>query len=171
MGCVELETERLRLRQWRESDLGPFHDFYRDPVTQALFGEDVTRQEVWRRIALLIGHFQLRGFGLWALEEKSTRTFVGYGGLWFPEGWGDIEIGYGIAPAHRGKGFATEAARCARDHGYRKCRIPRLVSYILPGNHSSIRVAEKLGATPEGTFIMKDRQHFIYAHTNTEMKE
>ena len=60
----------------------------------------------------------LRGFGTWALEEKASKSFAGHAGLWFPEGWDDVEVGYGIAPEHRRKGYAAEAARRARDYGY-----------------------------------------------------
>jgi RimJ/RimL family protein N-acetyltransferase len=163
----ELETGRLRLRQWREADVDPLCDFYRDPQSQAVYGSDVSRADVWRRIALIIGHFQLRGFGLHALEDKASGELAGYAGLWFPDGWDDVEVGYGIAPQFRGRGFATEAARRARDHGFGDLGISRLVSYINPVNSNSIRVAEKLGAAPEGEFIMRGLPHMIYRHTST----
>jgi RimJ/RimL family protein N-acetyltransferase len=162
--AVDLETERLRLRRWREEDVDPFHAFYRDPESERIYGADVARHDVWRRIATIIGHFELRGFGLWALEEKSSRSFAGYAGLWFPDGWDDVEVGYGIAPQHRGKGYATEAARRSRDYGYADLGIARLVSYVNPINAASIRVAEKLGAFPDGEFIMHGKPHMIFRH-------
>ena len=58
MPVVELETERLRLRRWREEDVDPLLAFYRDPQSQAVYGSDVSRADVWRRIALIIGHFE-----------------------------------------------------------------------------------------------------------------
>lgn len=161
----ELETERLRLRHWRESDIDPFLAFYRDPKSAEIYGTDVTRSDVWRRVALIIGHWQLRGFGPWALEDKATGKFAGHGGLWFPEGWGDVEVGYGISPEFRGRGYATEASLCVRDHGYRERGLDRLVSYIDPGNMASRRVAEKLGAVPDGEFRLKDKILIVYLHT------
>jgi RimJ/RimL family protein N-acetyltransferase len=166
-----LETRRLKLRGWREGDVGPLHGFANDADSNAVYGEGATRYETWQWMAMLIGHFSLRGFGLWALEEKASAELVGFGGLWFPEGWDDVEVGYGIVPGHRGKGFAPEAARCARDHGFRELGLRRLVSYIQPANRNSIRVAEKLGAIPDGTFTMKDKPHTVYVHTNTDQKE
>ena len=163
----ELESERLRFRQWREADVDPLHDFYRDPQSQAVYGGDVSRADVWRRVGLLIGHFHLREFGLYALEDKASGELAGYAGLWFPDGWDDVEVGYGIAPQFRGMGLATEAARRARDHGFRDLKIARLVSYINPVNSNSIRVAEKLGAAPDGEFIMHGKPHMIYRHTST----
>ncbi len=160
----ELTTERLRLRFWRESDVDPFHDFYRDPQSQAVYGADVQRSDVWRRVALVIGHWQLRGFGPWALEERASGIFAGHCGLWFPDGWDDIEIGYGIAPEFRGRGFAVEAARRVRDYGYRELGLSRLVSYIDPANKASLRVAEKLGAVRDGEFLMHGKPHLVYLH-------
>jgi RimJ/RimL family protein N-acetyltransferase len=163
----ELETERLRLRRWREEDVDPLLAFYRDPQTQAIYGSDISRADVWRRIALILGHFQLRGFGLHALEDKATGEFAGFAGLWFPDDWDDVEVGYGIAPQYRGRGLATEAARRVRDHGFRELGLARLVSYINPINVTSIRVVEKLGAAPDGEFIMHGKPHMIYRHIST----
>ena len=108
--ALELESARLRLSQWREDDVGPLHAFYNDPVSENIYGAGVTREDIWRRIALFFGHFHFRSFGLWALEEKNSNRFVGYGGLWFPESWDDVEVGYGIQPEYRRKGYAAEAA-------------------------------------------------------------
>jgi len=161
--AVELETERLRLRQWREDDVGPLFAFYTDPVSEGIYGAGVTREEVWRRIAMRIGHFHLRGYGLWAVEEKASKSFAGYAGLHYPLGWDDVEVGYGIAPEHRRKGYAAEAAIRARDYGY-EIGIPRLVSYIQPTNAASIAVATRLGAKPDGEFMMQNLRHTIYLH-------
>ena len=161
--AVELETERLRLRQFREDDLDAYCGFLSDPLTEATQGPALGRGHVWRDIAKILGHWQLRGYGLWALEEKSTGSFAGHAGLWFPAGWNDIEVGYGLAPRHRGQGLATEAAACARDYGY-KIGIARLVSYILPTNEASQRVAQRLQAKPDGAFMINDIPHITYLH-------
>jgi RimJ/RimL family protein N-acetyltransferase len=165
MAHPELETERLRLRFWRESDVDPLLAFYRDPQSAAVYGEDIRRSDVWRRMALAIGHWQLRGFGPWVLEDKATNKQAGLGGLWVPDGWGDVEVGYGITPEFRGQGYAVEAARCVRDYGYREKGLKRLVSYIEPQNKASLRVAEKLGAVRDGEFLLNDKPHLVYLHT------
>jgi RimJ/RimL family protein N-acetyltransferase len=161
---VELETARLRLRRWREEDLDPLHDFYRDPSSARLFGDGVTRHDVWRRIAVFLGHWQLRGFGLWALEERTGAVFVGYAGLWYPPAFADVEVGWGIVARHRGKGYAQEAARRALSFGYGELGLARLVSYVRPDNTASMRVAERLGARPDGEFSLRDKPHIIYLH-------
>jgi RimJ/RimL family protein N-acetyltransferase len=162
----ELETERLRLRFWRESDVDHMLAFYRDPQSAAVYGEDIKRGDVWRRMALAIGHWHLRGFGPWVLEDKATGKVAGHAGLWFPDGWGDVEVGYGIMPEFRGQGYAAEAARRVRDHGYREKGLKRLVSYINPENKASRRVAEKLGAVQDGEFLLHDKLHLVYLHIN-----
>ncbi|MEP7173885.1 MAG: GNAT family N-acetyltransferase [Aestuariivirga sp.] len=161
--AIELETERLRLRQWREGDVESLHAFYNDPASRSVYGTAYTREDTWRRIALNFGHWRLRGFGTWALEEKSTKSFAGHAGLWFPEGWDDVEVGYGVAPEHRRKGYATEAALYARNYGY-EIGIAKLVSYIQPTNTESIAVATRLGAIPDGEFMMYEKPHTIYLH-------
>lgn len=161
----EIETERLRLRQWRESDVDPLLAFYLDPLSAAIYGTDTTRSDVWRRVGLLIGHWHLRGYGPWALEDKRTCKFAGHSGLWFPAGWSDVEVGYGIAPEFRGQGYATEVATRVRDYGYREKKLDRLISYVDPGNKESRRVVEKLGAIPDGEFLLHDKPHVIYLHT------
>lgn len=160
----ELETGRLRLRAWREADLDPLHEFYCDPVCAEIYGSHVSRADVWRRIAVALGHWQLKGFGLWALEEKASGEFVGYAGLWFPLEFADVEVGWGVMPAHRGKGFAPEAAARARDFGYAEAGLTRLVSYILPSNRASIRVATRLGAAADGEFELHGKPHLVFRH-------
>lgn len=162
----EIETKRLRLRHWRESDVDPFLAFYRDPLSAVVYGNDITRSDVWRRVGLIIGHWQLRGFGPWALEDKETGKFAGHSGLWYPDGWGDVEVGYGIMPEFRGRGYAEEAARRVRDYGHREVGLKRLVSYIDPANTASVNVAEKLGAAPDGEFLLHDKVHIIYLHSH-----
>jgi RimJ/RimL family protein N-acetyltransferase len=159
-----LETERLRLREWRETDLDALCEFHADALTTSVYRVKFTRMDVWRRAATWLGHWHFRGYGTWALEDKKTGTYAGQCGLWYPEGWGDIEIGYGILAKFRGHGFAGEAAARARDFGYSERGLARLVSYIQPSNANSIRVAEKLGAVPEGEFMMGDTPHTIYVH-------
>ena len=98
-------------------------------------------------MALGLGHWLLRGFGNWALEEKSTGVFVGWCGLWFPEGFPEPEVGWGLMRDKHGRGYATEAAMRARAYAYETLGWKTAISLIGRDNHRSIRVAERLGAT------------------------
>jgi RimJ/RimL family protein N-acetyltransferase len=147
-----LETERLRLRPFREADLDGYAEVCADPeVMRYLGGRAFSRSESWRQIAYLIGHWHLRGFGMWALEEKDTGTFLGRVGFNDPEGWPSFEIGWSLGRRFWGRGYATEAARAALHYGFTAMDRDHVISIIHPDNRSSIRVAERLGETLEGT--------------------
>ncbi|MGE0355976.1 MAG: GNAT family N-acetyltransferase [Burkholderiales bacterium] len=146
------ETARLRLRLFGERDLDALAAMYADAETMRHIGEGrtLTRDETWRAIAGMLGHWALRGFGMWALELKSTGELVGRAGFIDPEGWPGFELGWLLARPHWGKGYATEAARFALDHAVSSMGRRRVISLIRPGNERSSRVAEKLGMRVEG---------------------
>jgi RimJ/RimL family protein N-acetyltransferase len=159
-----LETERLTLRGWREEDLAPFYAFCSDATTERFLGGPGNAGDAWRRMASQVGHWVMRGYGSWALEERASGRWVGYCGLWNPHGWPDREVMWGLAAGGRGRGYATEAARCARDYAYRQLGWATLVSCIVPDNVASRRVAERLGATLERSFEHSGQTVGIYRH-------
>jgi RimJ/RimL family protein N-acetyltransferase len=159
-----LETERLRLREWREEDLSAFAAFWSDEATARFVGGTCTREEAWRRMAIFAGHWALRGYGLWAIEDKTSGHLAGYCGPWNPEGWPEREIGWALVRAFHGRGYATEAARRARDFAYRELGWPSAVSYIAAENTASQRVAVRLGATFEGTGELRGKPVGVYRH-------
>lgn len=159
-----LETERLVLRAWREADFEPFAAFYADEESARHVGGVSDRIASWRRLAGYAGHWQLRGYGFWALEEKATGAFAGYCGLWYPEGWPEPEVGWGLMPAFRGRGLASEAAIRSRAHAYDDLGWTTLISSIDPDNHASARVAERLGAVRDGYFLLRGERLDIWRH-------
>ena len=104
-------------------------------------------------MAMLLGHWELRGFGMWALEERSSGRFIGRVGLHCPEGWPDREIGWALARPFWGRGFAFEAAQVALGYAFGTLGWPRVVSLIDPSNTRSIRLADRRGQRLE-EFIM-----------------
>jgi RimJ/RimL family protein N-acetyltransferase len=159
----QLETERLVLRGWREDDLPAFADFCADTTTTRFIGA-TDRQDTWRRMAVNIGHWRLRGYGRWALEEKATCRWIGYSGLWNPEGWPEPELIWGLAAASQGRGYATEAAFRARDFAYRDLGWSTLTSNIDPANAPSLAVARRLGATYEHEVEIRGSRVGQYRH-------
>ena len=142
-----LETDRLILRGWREDDLDFYAAMLADPeVTQFIWGAD-TRHDAWRRLTLMAGHWAIRGYGFWAVTRKSDRAMIGRVGLWNPEGWPAVEVGWALARDAWGNGYATEAARAAVDYGFKTLAVERLVSYIEPENTRSQAVARRLKET------------------------
>jgi hypothetical protein len=105
-----LETERLVLRPPVEHDLDAIAALYGDPEVMRYIGsgEPIDRAESWKAIAGILGHWQLRGYGLFAFVERSTDTVIGRGGLYNPEGWPGLEVGWMLARDAQGKGYATE---------------------------------------------------------------
>ncbi|MEN9577436.1 MAG: hypothetical protein RJA70_445, partial [Pseudomonadota bacterium] len=87
----------------------------------------------------------LRGYGPWAVELKATGAMIGHLGLWAPEGWPGVELGWRLARTHWGQGLATEGALAVLNFAFSQLRLERLVSVIHPENRASIRVAEKMG--------------------------
>ena len=110
----ELATDRLLLRQWRQDDFEEFAAFYADERMAHFVGGIHTREQAWRRMALFAGHWALRGFGYWAVEEKETGALAGGVGLWRPEEWPDLELGYWLVRSAQGKGYAAEAGGAVR---------------------------------------------------------
>src|SRR2546422_785521 len=113
-----LETERLILQPWKPEDFEPYARFSADEESMRYLGRDgrpTDAAETWRTICLFIGHWYLRGYTLWAVEEKASGEFVGRVGPWKPEGWPDLEIGWAVDRSRWGRGYATEAARAAAD--------------------------------------------------------
>ena len=101
----------------------------------------------------------------WAVEEKISGDFIGAIGLWEPEGWPELEVGYWLVESVHGKGYATEAAIKARDHAYNHLGAKTLVSYIDPDNEPSKAVAIRMGAKLESSIELLDLgPHCVYRH-------
>ena len=113
-----VETERLVMRGFREEDLDEWAAICADGEVVRWVGEGedgISREDAWRRMAYIIGHWELRGFGNWALEERETGRLVGRCGLLQPEAWPGLEVGWLVAHEHWGRGFAPEAGRATLD--------------------------------------------------------
>ena len=160
----EIRTDRLLLREWRADDFEPYAAFFADEASARHVGGRCDRPDAWRRFATGIGHWAIRGYGMYALETPSDRSFVGFAGVWRPEGWPELEVGWCLMPAARGSGYATEAAAACLATGFGTFGLGRLVSYIDPENLASRRVAERLGAVREGTIALAGGTADVFLH-------
>lgn len=148
-----LTTERLRLRAFRESDVDDYAALNADPeVLRHLGGgpEPWDRGRSWRHLSFLVGHWKLKGSGMWVLEERETGAFLGMTGFAEPEGWPGFELAWVLARRWWGRGYATEGARAALAHAFTVWRKDLVISLIHPENQASIRVAERLGERLQG---------------------
>jgi [ribosomal protein S5]-alanine N-acetyltransferase len=164
---VIAETDRLILRHFHIVDAEAMEHVFGDAQVMK-YGQGVQTKE-WVGNWLggcLEDYYQKWGFGLWAVVEKSERGVIGFCGLSrFADVGGvpETEIGYRLARARWGRGFATEAACAVRDYGFGTLNLPRLISIIDPRNLASIRVAEKTGLRYEKDVIFQGFSDRIYA--------
>lgn len=161
---VTLETDRLILREWRESDFARHAEICANPEVMRFLGEGkpLSRFDAWRHLAMLVGHWHLRGYGHWAVEEKETGQLIGRIGFFNPEGWPGFELGWTLAQEAWGKGYATEGARRALAYAFREMGRDHVISLIDPENRASIRVALRLGEQPEGTAEVFGKEVIVY---------
>jgi RimJ/RimL family protein N-acetyltransferase len=159
-----LETERLLLRQFHEDDFEALAAIHADPEVMKYLGDGrpKSRAETWLMMASYLGHWELRGYGLWAVEEKSTRRFIGRIGLLNPEGWPGLEIAWTLARDRWGNGFATEGAKASLDYAFSVLKRDHVISLIHPDNQNSIRVARRVGEKLEGQAPLMGVMRSIY---------
>ncbi|MEO1638961.1 MAG: GNAT family N-acetyltransferase [Pseudomonadota bacterium] len=164
-----IESSRLVFREFRQStDFESYARFYATDSTK-YYGGPLERSLAWRAAATMMGHWVLRGFGAWAVEEKATGDFCGIVGLWQPEGWPQREVTWAIVSEKQGKGFAYEGALRARKYAHETLGWKDVHSCILDGNKPSISLAEKLGATLERKEHHPSRGTFlIYRHSQED---
>lgn len=143
----EIETRRLRLTALRERHFDAYASMLADPACTRWVGDGHTldRMNAWRSMAMLLGHWKLRGFGMWAVETREDHAFLGRVGLMKPEGWPDIELGWMLRPEYRHHGYATEAGAAILPFAWRRLHCQRVISLVRHGNDASRRVAERLG--------------------------
>jgi len=165
----ELTTDRLLLRAFRHEDVEAYAQMMADPrVTQHLgVGQPMTRADAWRQMAMIDGHWALRGFGLWAVEERATGALLGRIGCHEPEGFPAFEVGYVLAASAWGKGYAREGAAASLQFARETLGRDEITSIIRPANAASIRVACALGAVAGETVEFFGAPSVIYRYLRT----
>ena len=147
-----IETENLRLRRPEIGDLEAIHAMRSDlAIVRFLGGRALNREEAWHRLTRIVGHWTLRGYGMFAVVEKSSGALVGEVGLFdgcrglSPDFDNAPEAGWILAGEAQGKGYAGEAAAAAHRWFAAAHGEQRSVCIIAPENLASFRVAHKLG--------------------------
>lgn len=165
-----LETERLILRSLTQQDFEDYARIFTDPEVMLYIGEGkpLGRLDAWRQMAATIGHWFLRGYGLWAVEQKSSGKLIGRVGFFNPAEWLGFELGWALARDAWGKGYATEAARRALAYGFDEMQREKVISLIDPNNRASIKVAERLGEKVTGATELFGHKVLIYGIDRAE---
>jgi ribosomal-protein-alanine N-acetyltransferase len=179
-----LETERLLLRRWKPKDRVQFAAINADPEVMEHFPSTLTAEESDQFVRRIDRQFEQLGFGLWAVEIKWARRFIGFCGLAVPTFTTHftpaVEIGWRFAKDQWGNGYATEAANAVLDFGFEKAGLEQILSWAIPANTRSTQVMERLGMqrAPDldfdhPRFLHDDRlrRHVVYRMTRPEWEQ
>jgi RimJ/RimL family protein N-acetyltransferase len=146
----ELRTDRLLLRQWRDTDLDPWAAMNADPQVREFFSATMTREQSAASLGLFRDELAERGWGWWAVEETATGRFLGFTGLDRVEEGAPvrgIEIGWRLARSAWGHGYATEAARACAGYAFGTLDQEEIFAIAAVGNTRSHAVMRRLGMT------------------------
>ena len=167
---TQLESERLILRRWKESDKKPFADLNTDPRVMEYFPRILSREEAEDLADYIEACFDKYNYGLWAVERKDNHNFIGFVGLWKPTFKAFftpcVEIGWRLSFENWGHGFAPEAAMLSLADGFTRLKLKEIVSFTSLHNKKSIRVMEKIGLIQKGEFDHPTlpKKHFLKRH-------
>jgi RimJ/RimL family protein N-acetyltransferase len=184
MSAAVLVTDRLVMREWRDSDKAPYADMCADPEVMEHFPATLTAQQSSEMVDSMVASWEERGFGLWACERRDSGEFVGYVGLSSPRYQAHftpcVEVGWRLARSHWGHGFAPEAGAAALQWGFTHLVLPddRIVSFTTTRNLNSQRVMQKLGLTHDARDDFDhpllpdwpDRRHVLYQITRDQWR-
>ncbi|MDX7991542.1 GNAT family N-acetyltransferase [Xenorhabdus littoralis] len=157
---VELETERLLLRAWKDEDKEPFFRLNSNPEVMEFFPNTLTKEQNNGLVDIIIQRFETQGgWGLWAVELKQSGEFIGFVGLnisniEFPFS-PFVEIGWRLDKPFWGKGYACEAARRVFDFAFTETELEEIVAFTTVSNYRSESVMKKLG-------MIKDEKTFLH---------
>ena len=165
-----LHTERLTLRPWHLDDFDALATFLADGEANRYrgAGRGLTRLEAWDHFCAVTGQWALRGYGEFAVAERTTDALVGWAGLWHPIVLDEPELAWSLFPAAQGKGYATEAAARVMRWAADDLALPPLFSFVHPDNAASRRLAERLGAVQTGDTEFRGQPRLIYRHRDLQ---
>ncbi len=158
-----IETKRLILRGPEPEDYPDFKATFTS-YRARFMGGPLNAYEAWMLYAAEIGHWQIRGYGMWMIHDRETDETYGMTGGWKPAKWPEAEIAWVIWPDKNGHGYALEATHAVRNYLYGFCGWETAVSYIDPKNLDSIRLAERLGARKDHEAATIDGNDAVYRH-------
>ena len=143
----ELTSPRLTLRSPREEDFPTYRDFYTDAEASRYYGGPMLASGAWKQLAMELGHWYLKGYGMWSLELRSSGEMVGGCGFWWPGGWPRPELTWWLTKHARGRGLATEASHSAIDFAYQTLGWNSVETHLDDGNVAARKLVMRLGGT------------------------
>lgn len=164
-----IETDRLTLRRWQESDRPAWQAMRLEPLVME-FLPPMSEADADTAMARQNAILDANGHCFWAVERREDGAFLGFCGLKpGPEGtplFGETEIGWRLAPAHWGKGYAREAAQASLDWAWAKLDVPSVAAMTVLGNSRSWGLMERLGMTrvPADDFVHPQAPEWLNPH-------
>ncbi len=158
-----LDTPRLTLRAPMARDLPTLTAFYETTRSHAVGGPR-NAEESFMSLTSRIGHWAIKGFGLWHIDDRANGDFLGWVGILDAPSWDEPELAWTVFAHGEGKGMAFEAATAARAYAAQHMKMDQLISYIRPENTRSIALAERLGAVLEHTKHWRGKDCHVYRH-------
>ncbi|WP_375550857.1 GNAT family N-acetyltransferase [Rhodophyticola porphyridii] len=154
----DITTKRLRLRRLKATDLEGWDQFFLSDRAQYVGGGSESGDALsWRVFSSLLGHWDLRGTGPFAIEKLQDAQVIGMAGPWYPRGWPERELTWSLWGAdYEGFGYATEAVKALRRHVTSDLGWDRIVSYVDPANDASIKLCRKLGCSEDPAIALPD---------------
>lgn len=153
---IYVETPRLQLRDWKATDLEPFSRLNADKEVMTYFPKTLSTEETTVFYESIVSEFKECGFGLYAVEVKENKEFIGFIGLHRPTFEADftpcIEIGWRLKKEAWGKGYATEGAKACLQYGFNQLGLVDVYSFTAEVNHPSKNVMIKSGMSFVKTF-------------------
>jgi RimJ/RimL family protein N-acetyltransferase len=177
MSAIFLETPRLILRQWQQSDHEPYILLNSDIEVMEFFPSTSTRDETLAQIGRLTAQIDQYGYGFFAVERKDNHEFIGFTGLSHPRFESHftpcVEIGWRLNKINWNQGFATEAARACIKYAFDTLKLNEIYSFTSVHNERSEHVMKKIGMSKIGVFdhpLVEDahvlKQHVLYKTSN-----
>jgi RimJ/RimL family protein N-acetyltransferase len=146
----EILTARLFLRPPIASDFEAWAGFAADPEVMRFIGGVQPRALAWRGFLTMVGAWQIQGFAMFSVIERSSGRWIGRIGPWQPEGWPGTEVGWGLCRESQGKGYALEAAVASIDWAFEHLGWTEVLHSIDPANTASRALAVRLGSSNRG---------------------
>jgi len=168
----EIETGRLRLRLFTPADLDGFCALTADPEVMRFIGDGVVlpRQDIEANLSSIIGGFRRRGYGRWAMVEKSTGRLVGYCGFGHSDESVGVELVYLLGREFWGRGYIQETGRACLRYGFEVLCLDPIRAVTLPGNSRSRRTMERLGMRFARSGVYHDYPCVVYEIGRSEWR-
>jgi ribosomal-protein-alanine N-acetyltransferase len=172
MAFARIETARLRLRPFTTDDIDGLHRLWTDPGVRKYLWDDevISRQQVSSVVDESMSLFEASGFGLWGAFPREGETLIGFCGYWFFHDPPQLQLLYGVAPSHWGKGLAAEAARAVIKYGFEELSFDRVIASADAPNLASLRVMEKAGMTFDKRLPVNGLDTVYYAISREEFQ-